>query len=487
MTADGVVDARTADEECRDCGYEPELKRTLGSFQTLAISFAFISVVVGIFATYPAVLLTAGPVGIWLWILAAVGQTLVALVVAQFASRIALSGSTYQWASRLANPKVGWFFGWLTFWFLAIAVVAMANALASQALMPLFGISPDEDLARLITLAVLLIQTVLVIASTRLLGMISSSAASIELAILALLVLGLGAVMVFTGSGTFDNLTSRGIAADAPDYFAIGGGLMAGMIMGLTTLVGFDSAANLAEEAKDPFRSVPRAIIASVVASAVLGLLFVVTLTAAIKDIPRVSNSASPVAAIIHDQLGPVMERILLSGIVIAMFGAGMVIMASGARMAFAMARDSRFPANNLLRRVNPHTRTPAAATITILVVGVVLMVTLPGAALLKLIIGSTIIPTLIYGAIPVLYLSVRKRLGRKEGAFSLGRFEVPVALAALIWVAFGLFSLVSPAYALVPDLIVVGLLVGGGLYFAKMLVFNRSALETEPGEPGAF
>jgi amino acid transporter len=31
------------------------------------------------------------------------------------------------------------------------------------------------------------------------------------------------------------------------------------MIMGLATLVGFDSAANLAEEAKDPYRSIPRA------------------------------------------------------------------------------------------------------------------------------------------------------------------------------------------------------------------------------------
>jgi len=98
----------TADEECIDCGYEPELQRTLGSFQIFAISFAFISVAVGIFATYDSVLATAGPVGIWLWVFAAVGQTLVALVVAQFAARIALSGSSYQWASRLANPKIGW-------------------------------------------------------------------------------------------------------------------------------------------------------------------------------------------------------------------------------------------------------------------------------------------------------------------------------------------------------------------------------------------
>ena len=107
MTVDDVLDSRSADDESVDCGYEPELKRTLGPFQVFAISFAFISVAVGVFATYDAVLQTAGPVGIWLWVVAAVGQTLVALVVAQFSAHIALSGSSYQWASRLANPKIG--------------------------------------------------------------------------------------------------------------------------------------------------------------------------------------------------------------------------------------------------------------------------------------------------------------------------------------------------------------------------------------------
>ena len=34
-----------------------------------------------------------------------------------------------------------------------------------------------------------------------------------------------------------------------------------------------------------------------------------------------------------------------------------------------------------------------------------------------------------------VLYLVVRRKLGRKEGAFSLGRFEMPVSVVALAWV----------------------------------------------------
>lgn len=485
MTAENVADPATARDQSQGSGSEPELKRTLGSFQVFAISFAFISVAVGIFATYDDVLVSAGPVGIWLWVAAAVGQGLVALVVAQFAARIALSGSSYQWASRLASPRIGWLFGWLTFWYLAIAVVALDNALAGQALMPLLGMAEDEGTARLITVAIMIVQAALVIASTRLLGMITSGAVGVELAIVIVLVLGLAAVMVFTGSGEVDNLTSRGITADSPDYFAIGGGLMAGMIMGLTTLVGFDSAANLAEEAKDPFRSVPRAIVASVVAAGVLGLVFLIALTVAIKDVTAVSTGGSPVAAIIRSQLGPVAERILLAGLVFAMFGAGMVVMAACSRQVFAMARDERFPAHALMLRVNPRTQTPVPATILILAVGIVLMLALPGEALLQLIIGSTILPALIYGAIVVLYLVVRKRLEHKEGGFSLGRFELPVAVAAVIWVAFVLFVLVTPEAAFVPVLIVLGLILAGGVYFATMLVFNRAVLDAEAPDEG--
>lgn len=482
MTTERLAVQTAADEECVDCGYTPELKRTLGGFQVFAVSFAFMSVAVGIFGTYDDLLSTSGPVGIWLWVLVAVGQTLVALVVAQFAARIALSGSSYQWASRLANPKVGWLFGWLSFWYLAIAVVAVDNALASQAVMPLLGMSANEDTARVITVAVLIAQTILVIASTRLLGLITSGAVGLELAIIVLIVVALGIVMAITGDSNVDNLTSRGIASSSPDYFAVGGGLMAGMVMGLTTLVGFDSAANLAEEAKDPFRSVPRAIVASVIAAGVAGLVFLIALTIAIKDVGAVSHSGAPVAMIVREQLGSFTERILLAGIAFAMFGAGMVVMAACSRQVFAMARDDRFPAHALMRRVNPRTQTPVPATLLILIVGVVLMVTLRGGALIQLIIASTILPALIYGAIVVLYLAVRKRLEHKEGGFGLGRFELPVAAVALIWVVFALFVLVTPESARVPSFIVLGLIAVGLGYFVKMLVFNREVLDTEPG-----
>lgn len=42
----------------------------------------------------------------------------------------------------------------------------------------------------------------------------------------------------------------------------------------------------------------------------------------------------------------------------------------------------------------------------------------------------------ILYWSTTVLYLSMRRRLDRKEGAFDLGCFEIPVAIGALVWSA---------------------------------------------------
>jgi amino acid transporter len=258
---------------------------------------------------------------------------------------------------------------------------------------------------------------------------------------------------------------------------------MIAMIVGLGTLVGFDSAANMAEEAKDPFRTVPRAIVGSVAAAGVLGLLFLIALTIAIKNIPEVTASESPVAAIMRGQLGPVPERLFLVAIAIAFFGGGLVTLASCSRMIFAMSRDSRFPAHRLMRRVDSRTQTPIPATILPVVIGIAVLSALPGDALLDLITSGTVFPAVTYGAIVVLYLTVRKRLDHKEGGFSLGRFETPVAIAALIWSVCALIFILAPASSFAPIVMVGGLLVVGALYFAYMMIFNREVLDHEPGE----
>ena len=120
--------------------------------------------------------------------------------------------------------------------------------------------------------------------------------------------------------------------------------------------------------------------------------------------------------------------------------------LASCARMIFAMARDRRFPTHRFMRRVDGRTQTPIPATILPVVIGIVVLAALPGDALLDLITAGTVFPALTYGSIVVLYLAVRKRLDHKEGGFSLGRFETPVAIAALIWSVCALVIFLSPA-----------------------------------------
>ena len=64
-----------------------ELRRTIRLFGSFAVSFSFISITTGIFANYKSLLETSGPVGIWTWPLVTVGQLLVAVVFAEWASR----------------------------------------------------------------------------------------------------------------------------------------------------------------------------------------------------------------------------------------------------------------------------------------------------------------------------------------------------------------------------------------------------------------
>jgi len=71
----------------------------------------------------------------------------------------------------------------------------------------------------------------------------------------------------------------------------------------------------------------------------------------------------------------------------------------------------------------------------------------------------------------------------RATGAFNLGRFDLPVAVAALVWIVLALFVLVTPDDALIPSLIVIGLILIGAIYFAWMMIFNREVLESEPGD----
>jgi amino acid transporter len=83
-----------------------------------------------------------------------------------------------------------------------------------------------------------------------------------------------------------------------------------------------------------------------------------------------------------------------------------------------------------------------------------------------------------------ILYLVTRHKLDRKSGGFDLGRWEWPVAILALVWVAFALFILIATSPTWAPIVLAFGLSAAGALYFIYMWKFNPKVLEDKPGDP---
>ena len=105
---------------------------------------------------------------------------------------------------------------------------------------------------------------------------------------------------------------SRGVAEDSTNYFAFGGGLMAGMIVGLGTLVGFRLCGEHGRGGQGPVPQRAARDRGIGGRGGVLGLLFLIALTVAIDNIPRSRAANRPSRRSCAVSSDPVTERILL-------------------------------------------------------------------------------------------------------------------------------------------------------------------------------
>src|SRR5260370_17740290 len=203
-------------------GYRQQFVRSLRNFESFAVAFSSVSMTTGIVTTFGVVLLTGGPRGIWTWPIVIAGQTLVAIVYGALATRVPLSGYSYQWASRLANVHVGWWLGWMSFAFLSIVTVSVDYGLVQVAFQPLIGEAYTPTSAALETLVVLALQAALIIASTRATTRVNNTAAATEVIGIVRLTVPLIIVAAIRGLGHWSNLGSSGIVPSAGYYHWLG-------------------------------------------------------------------------------------------------------------------------------------------------------------------------------------------------------------------------------------------------------------------------
>lgn len=453
------------------------MKRTLGWYASFSVAFGFVSIATGIFTTYGAVLNTSGPRGIWAWPIAVLGQLAVALIFGALAARMPISGYAYQWVSRIANPIAGWLMGWISFAFLIVVVVAVDYTIAATILPELFGYASTIQNNWVITAVVMLIQAALVAISTGLTNKVNSVAVTIQI----IGMIGLTVLLLVVGAiaGRLDFATLFATTpVSAENYWSLGDLSTAGpfplaFLLGAFTIVGFESAANLAEETKDPARVIPRAMVQAVLSLGVLGMLFLIAITALAGDTVELAKSSTPVASVITSVLGPVIGNILLVLVVISIFSCGLVITLSGTRLVWAMSRDKRFPGWQMLRTVSRSRGTPVAATGFVFVITQMILAIFGSSsdALFSLFAAATLLPAIIYAGTVAMYAIKRRSLPPSKG-FTLGKWEIPVIILASVWLVYELLIFRDDSFA--QPRLYVAIMVGLGVLHLAYLLIRR-------------
>ncbi|WP_060885377.1 amino acid permease [Streptomyces caniscabiei] len=444
------------DRSLTEFGYPQELHRSLSRYASFAAGFSFISVLTTVFQFFAFGYAFGGPVFFWTWPAVFVGQLLVAACFAELAARYPISGSIYQWSTRLSNRTFGWFAGWIMV--IGQIVVVAAAALALQMVLPaiwsgfqLVGGDPTPTSptgaanAAVLGVLLLVLTTFVNVLDNRVLSVVNRVGVTAEIIGAVLIV-----VLLFTHSERSPGITFH-MAEGSTDLL---GALLVGSFMAAYVMIGFDSAGEMSEETRHPRRTAPRTILTALGAAGLLGGLLVLGGLLAAPSLTDGRLGVDGLSYVLTSSLGDGVGRFLLADVVVAITVATLAIQTSACRMLFSMARDGQLPFAGRLAKVNPRTGMPTAPALVVGVLAAALLLLNFASPEAFLAIGTTCI-VMLYLAYAMVTgpLLIRRLKGGFPSAgtdetgkplFSLGRWGVPVNALALLY---GLFMTVNLAW----------------------------------------
>ena len=436
-------------------GYRQELRRSLGGFSAFAAGFSFVSILTTVFQLFGFGYSFGGTLFFWTWPVVLAGQLMVALNFAELASRYPLAGSVYQWAKQLVGGPRGWLAGWMML--LGCVVALAAAAIALQVVLPsvwsgfqFVGGDPSVTSATGASNAALLGAILLVLTTAvnalgvRLMARINDVGVAAELT---------GVVVLIGGLITFAVRGPQVVVHDIPATDGTSGtgigALLASALAAAYVLYGFDTAASVSEETKNARRAAPRAVLRALLISGLGGLVVVLLALMAAPSLTDGRLATQGLPYVITSVFGETFGRIFLADVAVAVVVCTLTIQTGTIRLFYSMARDGALPFSHRLAKVNPRTGTPIAPAIASGVLAI---------ALLLLNLGNpTLFSTITATSVVVVYLAyllvtaplLVKRLrgslpAARPGWFSLGRWSVPVNVAA---VGYGLVMIVNIAW----------------------------------------
>ena len=428
-------------------GYKQELKRTLRFFSLFSVAFSIVSISTGIFLNFGFAINEFGGASIWTWPVAAVGQIVMALIIAELSTKIPLAGYAYQWGSRLVGSTYGWYTGFFGLLYMSITGGAIVLLGATPLLLNALG---DDNPSAHVVLAVaivMLVSTIVVnVVGVQIAARVNNIAVIAEIAgtvLFAVLLIVVWGTSDKTGGG-IDNLTNTmGTAGGSTWYrFALAG------LLGIYTMVGFELSADLTEEAVDSQRAVPRAILTGITGSAVLGMLALICFTVAMPDLKSTQASVLPLVTIGDYWLPHGLVRVLIAVVAFSMIALVVANQAAQARLLYSMGRDNMLPLSGAFKAVNSRTRTPVLALLIGGAVSVAFMIYgyLQSNAFGTLIGSTAIAPYIVYLLIVGAYVRQRRALDSVRGGFNLGAFGPVLMVIGLAWTVTALLILTLPA-----------------------------------------
>ncbi|GLX07637.1 APC family permease [Microbispora sp. NBRC 16548] len=329
------------------------LKRVLGVPGLTLFGLTYLAPV-AVFTTYGAVTqVTEGHLPA-AYVVALVVMLFTAFSYGRMARAYPTAGSAYTYTQQTFGGHIGFMTGWTLM--LDYLFLPMINFL-------LIGIYLNSRFPEvpqwIFTLAALLLVLVLNVVGITVMNRVN------------VLVVGLSVVLIVVFAAlSLKHLTGH----PAPSPFAPftpGSGVFAGAAILALSFLGFDAVSTLSEEAKEPRRAIPRAI---VLTTLIGGLLFVLVAWMGSLVHPGYDDFANADTAgvdIMSALGGAAFETIFVGIYVVGAFGSAMTTQASVSRILYSMGRDGVLP-RAAFARLHPRFRTPVVATAVVSAVSLV-------------------------------------------------------------------------------------------------------------------
>ncbi|ORA34649.1 amino acid permease [Mycobacterium aquaticum] len=355
----GMINAETG----ADTG-KSELKRSIGLWGLSAIGIGG-TIGTGIFFILSQAVPIAGPAVLWSFVLSAVVAGLTAVCYAELAGAVPVAGSSYSYAYTTLGEVVALGVGacLLLEWGVAGAATAVGwSQYVNQFLLNVFHFqlpsalsnAPEEGgICNVPAIILILMCAVLLIRGVSESAKTNAIMVAIKLAVLVMFVL----------------IGIQGFNTDNMQPFAphgIGGVTTAASII-FFTFVGLDGVAAAGEEAKNPHRNLPLAIMISLITVTVMYVLVALVALGA-QPSGEFDGQEAGLAKILENVTGQAWPgTVLAAGAIISIFSVTLVSVYGQTRILFAMSRDGMIPP--IFHKVNPRTLTPVPNTIIVAVV----------------------------------------------------------------------------------------------------------------------